>query len=113
MVADELNEFDIAKINEMCKNKSLRWTNHIVARLVQRGISMDDVEGALFNGEIIELYPDDYPYPSCLVLGKSETNESLHIVCGVSDVDLWLITAYYPDNEDWEPDFKARRGSLK
>ena len=23
------------------------------------------------NGEIIEQYPDDYPYPSCLILGVS------------------------------------------
>jgi hypothetical protein len=100
-------------IKKMCQNKSLRWTNHILVRLLHRGISIEDVEYTLLSGEIIEQYPEDYPYPSCLVLGVTKANKHLHVVCGVSDIELWLITAYYPDGEEWKPDFKTRKEVLR
>ena len=113
MAVKQLREIDILKIKKMCHNKTLRWTNHVVVRLLQRGISMEYVESALLSGEIIEQYPEDYPYPSCLLLGMDKTDKPLHIVCGVSDIELWLITTYYPDQEEWEPNFKTRKGSAK
>ena len=103
----------IDKIIKMCKNKSLRWTHHIFTRLVQRGISIADIEYVLLNGVIIEQYPDDYPYPSALVFGVSKTAKPMHVVCGLSEKELWLITSYYPDIEDWEPDFKTRKEKTK
>lgn len=48
------------------------------------------------NGEIIEQYPDDYPYPSCLILGMSIEDKYLHVVIGNHESDLFLITAYFP-----------------
>jgi hypothetical protein len=102
---------NIDSIKKLCRSGALRWTNHIFVRLLQRGISMDDVESCLESGEIIEQYPDDYPYPSCLVLGLTVNKKHLHIVCGVGDGELWLITAYYPDLNEWSDDFKARKES--
>lgn len=101
---------NINLIKELCENKKLRWTNHIFVRLVQRGISMEDVTAALLDGCIIEDYPDDYPYPSCLVLGISLNGKPLHVVCGSNEEELWLITAYYPDPDTWSDDFKVRKG---
>ena len=105
-----MHDVNMATIKCMCQSKDIRWTDHIFKRLLQRGISTDDVENALLGGEIIEHYPDDYPYPSCLVLGLSKTGDSLHVVCGLSDRELWLITSYYPDEEEWEVNFKTRKG---
>ena len=104
-----MHEIDISTVIKMCQSKSLRWTNHIVVRLLQRGISMGDVERALISGEIIEQYPDDYPHPSCLIIGIDNAGKNLHVVCGVSEIELWLITAYYPDIEEWETDLKTRK----
>ena len=59
---------------------------------------------AIAKGEVIEDYPDDYPYPSCLILG-----EGIHIVAGIGDDMLWLITAYRPDLDQWSDDLKTRR----
>jgi hypothetical protein len=67
------------------------------------------VENALMNGEIIEQYPTDYPFPSCLVLGYTKAGKPLHVVCGSSGVELWLITAYFPSPSEWTEDFKQRR----
>ena len=100
---------DMNIIKSCCLDKKLRWTNHIFSRIVQRGISLKDVTDALMSGEIIEHYPDDYPYPSCLVLGYAKNIVPLHIVCGSDGNELWLITAYYPDINIWEPDMKTRK----
>ena len=101
-----MNEKDIARYVD---ESSLRWTNHILERLFQRCILIDDVKNALVNGEIIEHYPNDYPFPSCLVFGYTKTGQILHVVCGSNGVELWLITAYFPDPNEWTEDFKQRR----
>jgi len=88
----------------------LRWTNHVLIRMIQRGISIDDIVFALQNGEIIEQYHDDYPYPSCLVLAAMLNNDFLHIVCGLGEGELWLITAYRPSPKEWSADFRVRKG---
>ena len=91
------------------KNSSLNWTGHILERLFQRNIRIDDVKAALLNCEIIEHYPNDYPFPSSLVLGKTIDGKALHVVCGSNGNELWLITAYFPNPVEWMDDFKQRR----
>ncbi|MCL2047990.1 MAG: DUF4258 domain-containing protein [Defluviitaleaceae bacterium] len=98
-------------IKQLCENMALRWTAHVLVRLTQRGITTDDVVFALLNGDIIEAYPTDYPYPSCLVLGQSVNGNPLHVVCGKGEGELWLITAYEPSLREWEQDFRTRRKS--
>ena len=93
----------------LCKERSVRWTNHILERIFRRDISISDVENALSNGEIIEQYPADYPFPSCLVLGYSITGKALHIVCGSNGKELWLITAYRPNLDEWAEGYRQRR----
>lgn len=61
------------------------------------------------TGEIIEDYPDDYPYPSSLVLGQSISGQPLHLVCGIGNNTLFVITAYKPNSEKWEADWKTRK----
>jgi hypothetical protein len=106
-----MSEISIDIIKKLCQENTLRWTNHILIRLLQHTISTDDIVCALINGEIIEQYPSDYPFPSCLVLGLSEQKKYLHVVCGIGETELWLITAYYPNIDKWEEGFKVRKGS--
>ena len=87
----------------------IRWTNHAIIRLFQRNITQEDIQSAILNGEIIEEYENDYPYASCLVYGINIENKVLHIVWGMNESELWIITAYYPDNVSWENDLKTRR----
>jgi hypothetical protein len=62
-----------------------------------------DVVEVILNGEIIEDYPDDEPYPSCLIYGKTERYRPLHVVCAYSkENDLTIIvTVYHPEPEKW------------
>ena len=59
---------EITDLQKLCEHGSIRWTGHILKRLMQRGIFRASVVQAIRSGEIIEQYPDDYPYPSCLLL---------------------------------------------
>ena len=104
-----MEKLNIDKIKHFVKDEKIRWTNHVMIRLLQRNITQSDVEEALLNGEIIEEYENDYPYPSCLVYGINLNDEVLHIVCGSNGKELWIITAYYPDNIEWENDMKTRK----
>jgi hypothetical protein len=99
------------EILQLCKSDSVRWTDHAIMRMIQRGISRTDVKHTLMNGKIIEQYPDDYPYPSCLVLGGVQENRPLHVICGIGSGELWIISAYHPNPEKWSDGFEKRKGS--
>ncbi len=60
-------------------------------------------------GEIIEQYPTDYPYPSCLVLGVAVNEKFLHTVIGSNQSQFWIVMAYYPDINKWNEDFRIRK----
>ena len=86
------------------------YQRHAVERMAQRGIREEDVEYVLRNGERIEMYPDDTPYPSELVLGW-RGNQPLHIVVATDTAGQRkiVITAYMPDPNKWVADFKRRK----
>ena len=104
-----MERLDIDIIKKMVKKEKIRWTNHVMIRLLQRNITEKDIENALLNGNIIEEYENNYPHPSCLVYGINLNNQILHVVCGTNGDELWIITAYYPDNIKWEDDMKTRK----
>lgn len=99
----------ITDLQKLCEAASIKWTTHVLARLQERGIEPSDIKNCIATGRIIEQYPDDYPYPSCLVLGVTVEGKILHVVIGVGGGYLWLITAYYPDPLKWNEDFSVRK----
>ena len=100
---------EIGNLQKLCADDAIRWTGHVLKRLMQRGISQADVTHAIRDGEIIEEYPDDYPFPSCLLLGSTAAGTALHVVCGQGPDEVWMITAYCPDSAEWEDDLKTRK----
>ena len=105
-------ELNIEELQKICSIENIEITLHAAKRLEQRNILLGDVLACIQIGEIIEQYPEDYPYPSCLILGLSLKDEYLHVVVGSDFETLWIITAYYPDVDKWESDFKTRKESL-
>ena len=78
-------------------------------RCAERGIRARDIIDAINTGEIIEDYPDDTPYPSCLILGYAG-ERVLHVCASLDDESMIrLITAYSPDPAKWEADWKTRK----
>ena len=105
-----MDNINIGKIRNIMDFGQIFWSQHILIRMSQRDIKIDDIENAIKTGEIIEEYPNDYPHPSFLIMGVSVKEENIHIVCGICDNNLWMITAYYPSIEEWLEDLKTRRG---
>ena len=103
------NNLNIKDIKKRIKKGKLIWTELCLNRLNQRDILMSDVINTINTGKIIEYYDSDYPYQSCLILGKDNNIEILHIVCGINKDNVYMITAYYPDSIKWEEDMKTRR----
>ena len=61
-------------------------SDHAAMRCKQRGIKIKDIRNAVNNGEIIEQYPEDFPFPSCLILGKTYSNQWIHLVMSDGEV---------------------------
>ena len=102
-------ELNIHELRKICSLENIEITLHAARRLEQRGILIKDILSYIQNGEIIEQYPDDYPYPSCLILGLSSKQKYLHTVIGSNMQPLWVVTAYFPSLQKWEDDFKTRK----
>jgi len=82
---------------------------HAVERMFQRDISEPEVETIIFNGEVIEEYLDDKPYPSFLVFGYIG-EKAIHVVFAKNEQnDYIVITVYQPDLIKWKNDYKTRR----
>ena len=84
-------------------------TQHSSERCRQRNIAKRDIRNAVMNGEIIEQYPDDFPFPSCLIHGFADNGDDLHVVMSDETTASRIITAYYPSPEKWHSDFKKRK----
>lgn len=88
----------------------IRWQRHALERMMERDIFRDDVKQVLLNGEMIEEYPDDHPFPSGLFFGiRNEI--PLHVVAAVDKEGDWcyIVTVYKPGSQHFEPDFKTRK----
>lgn len=102
-------QLKIDDLRVLLNNGTVLWTTHCLQRMGERDIQRDDVKNCILNGEIIENYPDDFPNPSCLVFGMTLANRILHVVAGSDGTYLYIITAYYPSADKFEPDMKTRR----
>ena len=100
---------DIEILREYYKTDNVFITNHAAERCRQRKIVSKDIQNAIMTGEIIEDYPDDFPFPSCLVCGKSTKDEIIHVCISDEGTSSKIITVYIPSLEKWEDDFKTRR----
>ena len=103
----------IEEFRQLNDAENMVVTQHSRKRMSERGITLKDIFIALGNGEVIEQYPQDYPFPSCLVLGTAAENQPLHVVASIHEGLIYLITAYFPDSSNWESNMKTRKGEAK
>jgi len=87
----------IEDVRNYCTNDAIVYTDHLLTRMRQRHIRIEDIKQAIAKGEIIEQYPTDYPFPSCLINAGD-----IHIVCSIGEGNLYIITAYHPSQKQWE-----------
>ena len=109
--AINLSEFPytIEELRNACRNDMIVWKRHAVSRIEERDILQSEVIECINNGEIIEYYISDKPFASCLVLGLTYKKRTIHTVCSYADKQIYIITAYEPNNEKWESNFRTRK----
>lgn len=100
---------DIETLREYYRQDNIIISLHAQERLRQRGIRAKDVRNCIMSGEIIEQYPDDFPFPSCLIFGYAVNGKIIHVVASDEGTGSRIITAYFPDNVKFEDDLKTRR----
>jgi hypothetical protein len=77
--------------------------------MFERGITVEDVRSVVADGEVIQRYPDDKPYPSRLVLGWRGSRPIHVVVAEDCDADILIVvTAYEPDPVQWDAAFKRK-----
>jgi len=104
-----VRDIDITILRGAAAQGRIHWHQHALERFVERGISRAEVVRAIMKGEVIEVYPTDRPYPSCLILYVEA--EPVHVVAAADPVAgiCHIITAYRPDLENFESGFRTRR----
>ena len=90
--------------------KSIHFSRHAIERMFERAISPGDVRDVVTQGEMIEEYPDDVPFPSMLIFGFID-KRPVHVVAAVDKKtdNCYVITVYIPDTSIWSDDFRTRR----
>lgn len=83
---------------------------HVLAQLLERGISQSRVLECARLGVCIQAYSDDTPFPSALVFAMAD-NEPLHVVAAFDEEakKVYIITAYTPSSDIFESDFITRK----
>ena len=101
---------DIQNIIAAIRHNRIRITDHADEEAQTDHLSFDEVFSSVLRGEVIEDYPKDKPYPSCLIYGDSFTGRPIHSVWAHNPETRWavLITVYCPDSERWI-DWRTRR----
>lgn len=97
-------------IIDAIRHGRIRITDHADEEAQSDSLQFDQIFSSVLRGKIIENYPEDKPYPSCLVFGQTTGREPVHSVWGFNPDNQWavLITVYRPDPERWI-DFQQRR----
>lgn len=105
------NSQDILEQIREAATKHILYLPHALSQMntPERMISTQEVRSVVFQGEVIEDYPEDVRGHSCLMLGWGDEGRPVHVVCAPKPDYLAIITAYIPSEEQWEPDWRTRK----
>jgi len=106
IIPDNPTEF----IQRCVKDEKILWTYHVNMRMHGRFIPRKFIFASVDNYKIIEEYPEDKYYPSYLVYSNYQ-GHGFHVLFAtdVEKCNVRVITAYFPNSNDWEKDMKTRR----
>ncbi|HID27382.1 MAG TPA: DUF4258 domain-containing protein [Methanosarcinales archaeon] len=94
---------EISDLINAIRSGRIRITDHADEEAQNDRLSYEEIFFSVLAGEIIEYYPEDKPYPSCLVYGRTFKDEPVHSVWAYNEETKWavLVTVYRPDPARW------------
>lgn len=100
---------DIEILKKYIEKDTIFISEHAKNRCRERRIKQKDVRNCIMTGEIIEQYPEDFPFPSCLVFGYALDGRIIHAVISDEGESGRIITAYIPSMDVFEKDLRTRK----
>ncbi|RPJ19799.1 MAG: DUF4258 domain-containing protein [Desulfobacteraceae bacterium] len=101
------------QILELLRKGEIRVSEHGYEELAADGIAVREIVAGALNAEVLEDYPSYPKGPCVLTIQKDRRGSPIHVVWGIPrgfSTPAVLVTAYRPDPERWEWDFRRRRG---
>ena len=94
---------NIESIIYAIRSGRIRISDHADEEAEEDDLTFEQVYFSVLHGEIIESYPKDKPYPSCLIFGTTFGGDPIHSVWAYNKENEWavLITVYRPDPTKW------------
>ena len=94
---------NITVIIQAIQANRVRIADHADEEAEADHLMFDEIYFSVLHGEIIEDYPNDKPYPSCLIYGETFSGAPVHSVWAYNANNQWavLITVYKPDPKRW------------
>ena len=104
------NLFNLAALRSALAEERIEWRKHVLQKLAERGLAQSAVLEVLSGGELVRDYLEDRPFPSALFLGYIG-GRPLHVVAACDEAArmAFVITAYEPSLDVFEPDYRTRR----
>ncbi len=101
---------ELSEIVEAIQSNRIMITDHADEEAANDHLKFEEIFYSVLHGEIIERYPKDKPFPSCLIYGKNSKGEPIHSVWAYNRKTKWavIITVYRPDPARWI-DWRKRR----
>jgi hypothetical protein len=102
---------DIESIIDAIFQDRIRISDHADEEAEADELTFDEIYFSVLHGEVIESYPTDKPYPSCLIFGKTFSGNPIHSVWAFNEENKWavLVTVYRPDPIRWTNWRKRKR----
>ena len=88
-----------------------RASDHGLQRLGEQAIIASDLVDGIGAAVVVEDYPDYHAGP-CVLVFQKDRDGPVHALWGLekgTDRPAVLITAYRPDPERWEDDYRTRK----
>lgn len=93
---------DIEDIKRKIMEGNYEISKHAETERRKEGLEIEQVKLSIYNGKIIEEYPNDPRNPSCLVFGFENNGIPIHSVCAfLKSGKIRISTVYIPDEEMW------------
>lgn len=103
-------DVDIHCIVRAAGERNVLFLPHALRQMLRpdRMIARSEVLSVIESGEVLEDYLGDPRGRSCLLLGRGAGGRPIHVVCAPKEDYLAIVTAYVPDETEWDSDFRTR-----
>ena len=102
----------LTELKHLVASGDVRISEHGYDELANDGLTAREIVGGIDEAILVEDYPDYPKGASVLVLQSDRNGEFVHVVWGIPKGHTGpavLVTAYRPDPERWNAEFKRRR----